>query len=63
MSADTLGDFRNISTISISLLDVAPYNFDTYQNGLNLLILVVKSIKLTLMLYFKTYEKNEIFDI
>ena len=42
----TLGDFRNISTISKFFLAVAPYNF-YYQNGVNYLFLIVKSIELT----------------
>ena len=49
--ATTLEDFRNISTISIFLLAVAPYNFwnlYTYQNDVNILFLVVKSIEVTL---------------
>ena len=63
----TLGDFRNISTMSTFLLAVAPYifyNFDT-----NCLFLIVKPIEVTSGFISKVMKKLldgatiEIFDI
>ena len=59
MSYITLGDFKNISTISIFLLAVAPYNFYNfgYQNGVNYLFLIVKSIEVTSGFISKVMKK------
>ena len=67
----TLGDFRNISTISIFLLAVAHYNFYNFknQNGVNYLLFIVKSIKVTSGFIAKVMKKFlggatvELFDI
>ena len=56
----TLGDFRNISTIFISLLAVPPYNFCNFEyKWCKYLILDVKIIEVSdIRLDFKTYKKN-----
>ena len=59
MPHSTLGDFRNISFISISLFAVPPYNFLTfwYQNVVNILFLLVKPIKVTSGFILKLMKK------
>jgi hypothetical protein len=54
-----LGDFRNISTIFIFLLAVAPYNFFNFDTKwCKNPILCSKTNRGDIRIYFKTYEKN-----